>query len=169
MLGTWRMILSISLAAMTIHAARQASNKDKPEKVGRWLFFYAIGLAFGLTGLTYISYVSPGGLHAASGNKVPVGLMSAAFALAIVSPVVIIRYCGWDPLWVFKRDKVVKKKNFWPWPTVLISFAIYFGITMALASDWILASIAHNYSGVPSKNRKCASTFVTVISARCSM
>lgn len=162
LLGAWRGLLSLSLGFMTIHAA---ITHDFPS-IGRWLIFYSLGLTLGIAGLSHISFTSPNGLRPAFSNRIPVALMITALISGTVIPVLFYSYFYLRVnrrtanrtlkklLWVFRKDDWVDNDEYWPWIPFAIYYAMSFGILIALASDGILASIAQNPWGVPSKNRK---------------
>jgi hypothetical protein len=164
LLATWRMMLSMSFALMTGHAAlirRDEISKYDTIRIGRWLLFYAIGLALGMAGLFYISFINPGPPDSSrtSVDWTPFAIFMAALiggsGASIISWAFGLVYKGrkWNKhLLIFQHDPWVLSALYRPWASFLICYAMYFGLLMVFASDWILASIANNYSGYPSSN-----------------
>ena len=53
----------------------------------------------------------------------------------------------------FHDDELLNEDDWWPWLKLLSAFAVNYGITAAIFSNWILAAIAiDNWSGRPSSN-----------------
>ena len=138
--------------------------------IGRWTSLYAVGLGVGLAGLSDLAFINPGGpLLAGLG----IGLLVAPLSLTF-----IIRFCCWNIFEVhyfqigktgitgflarfsllYGDDPLFTEGAWWLWLQLLSAFAVRYGISTAIFSNWILAAIAaDNWMGTPSSDSRYSS------------
>jgi hypothetical protein len=172
LLAVWKLVLSVTLSAMTIHAAvliqrphesyrslRELRKAPGFVKILYWLFLYAAGAIVGLTGMGQLVRENFADLEQLRIiTYVFVAVASAIPAASLIAGLVFLFSPCWNRPGRYTNLEKVETDAEHPYVSLgfvilaLMATVLGIGALFAFYSDWALAALAGDLAGTPSSD-----------------